>query len=331
MTDTRQSAPNPDSNDATMGLAERIGRALNGRRTSKGWSICCPCPSHGKGHGDSNPSLSISDGDGGRFLAKCHAGCSFEAVIAALEARGLMSEDWRDAQPASTPRPPQPRIPDEYALKIWNSSRPVTPDGIVARYLQGRGITTIGVPPTLREASPLVGRRVMPMMLAALQIQIEGEPFGQIVAVQKTFLNVSQYHKGVTRVNRVNHGSTFDGAVRFGKAEDVLGLAEGTETALSAMQLTGIPVWACLGSQRMAKVAIPKSVRELRIFGDDDEAGRIAVKETIDAHRHRIKVTWHYPPVGFSDWNDALTGFYQPKGINDWRDIAKQQNAEKPA
>ena len=36
------------------------------------------------------------------------------------------------------------------------------------------------------------------------------------------------------------------------------------------MQLTGIPVWACLGAQRMARVAIPDCVKELHVFADND-------------------------------------------------------------
>jgi P4 family phage/plasmid primase-like protien len=35
-------------------------------------------------HADDKPSLSVSEGDGGRILLNCHAGCSFESVIAAL-------------------------------------------------------------------------------------------------------------------------------------------------------------------------------------------------------------------------------------------------------
>jgi putative DNA primase/helicase len=38
----------------------------------------CPCAGHGKGHGDQNPSLSVAEGDHGRVLLKCHAGCRVE-------------------------------------------------------------------------------------------------------------------------------------------------------------------------------------------------------------------------------------------------------------
>ena len=64
------------------------------------------------------------------------------------------------------------------------------------------------------------------------------------------------------------------GAVQLAWPDDVLGIAEGIETALSAAQLFGIPTWACLGASRMATVKIPDSVKTVRIFADNDEAGR---------------------------------------------------------
>ena len=62
--------------------AEAIAKALHGRRTSTGWQCRCPA------HDDQNPSLSITL-KGGKVLFKCHAGCSQEAVLAALAERDL--------------------------------------------------------------------------------------------------------------------------------------------------------------------------------------------------------------------------------------------------
>ena len=49
----------------------------------------CPCLGHGQGKGDNRPSLSIGDGDDGRLLVHCFAGCDQSDVIAALRARGI--------------------------------------------------------------------------------------------------------------------------------------------------------------------------------------------------------------------------------------------------
>jgi phage/plasmid primase-like uncharacterized protein len=96
------------------------------------------------------------------------------------------------------------------------------------------------------------------------------------------------------------------GAVRLGPAGDMLGIAEGIESALSAQQLSGVPCWACIGAGRMHRVAIPDTVRELHIFADNDDPGRAAAERTAHAHRHR-RVVLRFPPEGCKDWNDVLT------------------------
>ena len=47
-------------------------------KTSTGYKACCPA------HDDSSPSLSISETDSGKVVVYCHAGCTQEAVLAAL-------------------------------------------------------------------------------------------------------------------------------------------------------------------------------------------------------------------------------------------------------
>jgi replicative DNA helicase len=61
-------------------LAERLGAKRNG----VGWKSRCPA------HDDSEPSLSIGEGDDGRVLLKCHAGCETDAVCKAI---GISSSD----------------------------------------------------------------------------------------------------------------------------------------------------------------------------------------------------------------------------------------------
>jgi DNA primase len=48
------------------------------RRSARGWSARCPA------HEDKDPSLSVSEGDGGRILVKCFAGCTVKEIVAAL-------------------------------------------------------------------------------------------------------------------------------------------------------------------------------------------------------------------------------------------------------
>lgn len=65
-----------------MTADEVAARLAKPSRTGNGWTACCPA------HEDRTPSLSISDGDKG-VVVKCHAGCSQDAVLSALEAQGI--------------------------------------------------------------------------------------------------------------------------------------------------------------------------------------------------------------------------------------------------
>ena len=63
------------------------------KKSGAGWQAKCP------GHDDRNASLSIREGDGGKVLIHCHAGCTAEAVAAAAGVR--MVDLFPDARPAS--------------------------------------------------------------------------------------------------------------------------------------------------------------------------------------------------------------------------------------
>jgi putative DNA primase/helicase len=58
------------------------------KKTSSGWTVRCPA------HEDGTASLSIAEGDDGRVLLHCHAGCDHTKIVAAL---GLEERDLFDA------------------------------------------------------------------------------------------------------------------------------------------------------------------------------------------------------------------------------------------
>ena len=90
-----------------------------------------------------------------------------------------------------------------------------------------------------------------------------------------------------------------------------MGLAEGIESGMSAMQLFDIPVWAALGS-RLAAVALPPEVIEVQVFADNGDAGRAAAEKAAEAFtRDGRRVALRYPPPAFGDWNDALVAVNQ--------------------
>lgn len=81
-----------------LSAADIAGRIPHAKRQGKGWIARCPA------HDDKNPSLSISSASDGRTLLKCHAGCEFKAVVAALgvSAAQLYPTDSRTQRPMTT-------------------------------------------------------------------------------------------------------------------------------------------------------------------------------------------------------------------------------------
>lgn len=60
-------------------VSEFLARLDAVKRNGVGWIARCPA------HEDGTPSLSVSEGEDGRLLAHCHAGCSFEDILAAAQ------------------------------------------------------------------------------------------------------------------------------------------------------------------------------------------------------------------------------------------------------
>jgi hypothetical protein len=58
--------------------APELAGLLQARRSGAGWSAKCPA------HNDRSPSLSIQEGDGGRTLLRCWAGCSLDSILKEL-------------------------------------------------------------------------------------------------------------------------------------------------------------------------------------------------------------------------------------------------------
>lgn len=92
---------------------------LDGAPAADGFLAHCPA------HEDSTPSLSITE-SGGKILVHCHAGCTQDAVIAAMKERGLWTSGNGDSMHAGAARgkgrPPKPKavpIPED-ALKQLN-------------------------------------------------------------------------------------------------------------------------------------------------------------------------------------------------------------------
>lgn len=277
--------------------ARTIVESLKGTwRQGKG--MCC-CPAHD----DHTPSLSVTLGRKA-ILFHCFAGCSNEDVIAALDRQGIRSRELFDSSGAVTADRQNQADFSPNARRLWQSASAIS-GSPVERYLAQRGLQHAFQQLRYMERTPLGPRgavQFLPAMLAAVTTDMG------IIAVHRTFLDLASGK--LARFERPKRalGSLGFGAVRLAPAvQGRLGLAEGIESALSAMQLFGIPCWATLGNERFGLVSIPENVRELFLFIDNDAGGALAEERALKAYAapNRVIHSRAPAPPGF-DWNDEL-------------------------
>lgn len=264
------------------------------------WGMAC-CVSHA----DAEPSLAIRQ-QGERVLVFCHAGCDQRSVIAALRTMGL----WGEAKPSDGLSVLSPIEVDadcrrriEIAQRIWRETGGGT-GSPVETYLRSRGIT-LPIPADVRY-HPRLKHRYTGLELPAMVCAVRDEA-GEVAGVHRTFIVADGSGKAPISEPKMALGVLARGAVHLAQPTADLGLAEGVESALSAMQLFGIPCWAALGA-RMHKVAVPTCVRRVHVFGDGGPEGKVIAGKAVQAliqrgHRGLLR----FPPPGFKDFNDQLT------------------------
>jgi putative DNA primase/helicase len=263
----------------------------------------CRCPAHD----DRSPSLSVRLGEK-TILFHCFAGCGTPDVIMAL--RRLRLHDRAGVvMPQMRPR----RDMTALALRLWRTSQPIagTP---AEEYLKARGLSG-PFPPALRFNPQTIlgsgaGKRMLPAMIAAVENDLG------MVAVQRTFLDPQDILRKPMPRPKVSLGLFGNAAIRLAPATDELGLAEGIEDALSAMQWFGTPTWALGGVERLAFVAIPPRVRRVIVYGDRGPAAERLLEK---AHHHLTadgRELVSRIPDDHDDWNDALQARQKSSGSN---------------
>lgn len=290
-----------------------IVKALGGLWKPGGGMCLCPA------HADRTPSLSIRVGRHA-LLFKCFAGCETRDVIREIlrfDQDALVHVRRRTNMSQTMGRDMWKR---QRALDIWDQARPIagTPAEI---YLRRRRISLLPSALRYHSRAPLGhgdAAHFRPAMIAALHDGGLHEE-GRFVAIQRTFFDHSDGARRARDLSepRMMFGQPHHGAVILAPANQVLGLAEGIETALSAMMLFAVPVWATLGSERMPHIALPEQVTRLLLFPDNDRAGEIGAANAHAAYAMPSRsIETHYPPAGFKDWNDVLRE--GGEGVRDW-------------
>lgn len=285
--------------------AETIAKALGGRKAGGGWTARCPA------HDDHEPSLSIREGDGGKVLVRCHAGCDQTQVIGALRSRGLWSEGGRRHVGKSAPRRAATKQPDMddakrtlAAATIWRASLPAA-DTPVQSYLVSRGLH-LSPPLILRFHGGLrhPSGGIWPAMVALVTRGTDDAP----QAIHRTFLARDGGGKAPVDPQKMMLGPCRGGTVRLAASGDVLMIGEGIETCLAAMQATGHPAWAALSTSGLRALDLPTEVRNVIVLADGDDPGEAAARDCAwrwKREGRRVRIA--RPPQGM-DFNDMLMG-----------------------
>jgi hypothetical protein len=126
------------------------------------------------------------------------------------------------------------------------------------------------------------------------------------LAIHRTFLSPDGAGKAPIEPARMMLGPCRGGAVRLAAPGNPLLIGEGIETCLAAMQATGHSAWAALSTSGLRALDLPRTVREVIVLADGDDAGEAAADDcarrwTREGRRVRIAL----PPPG-RDFNDLL-------------------------
>jgi len=275
-----------DAEIRAKNIVEKLGGIWRGSRGE------CLCPAHD----DSSPSLSVRLGDTA-ILFHCFAGCTPVEVMKALERNKL-----HDRTAMEMPEVKSKRDMGALAVRLWKASVPIA-GTLAEEYLLARGLSSPYSkalrfnPATILGSGPT--KRIMPAMIAAAENDIG------VTAVQRTFLDPEDVLRKPIPKPKVSLGLIGSAAIRLAPATDELGLAEGIEDALSAMEWFGTPTWALGGVERLAFVAIPERVRRVIVYADRGRAAERLLEKARDHLTANGRELIPRLPQHHDDWNDA--------------------------
>jgi putative DNA primase/helicase len=286
--------------------AQRIVAALNGKWFGSYGTVCCVS------HEDGRPGLKLRDGEKGRLLVSCYAGCEPGRILAELRRRGLLDVEHAaervraagDERRGAEERERRRRT--DCALAIWRGARAAR-GSIVEVYLRTRAIS-LEVPPTIK-FHPSLKHAPTGLVLTAMVAAVQASD-RRIVGVHRTFLRADGRDKAPVSEAKLTLGPVSGGAVRLAAAAAEIAVAEGIETALSFMQATGIPTWAALSTSGMQAIVLPPPPTATTVYlavdVDANRAGEIAAEAAarrFDAEGRKVKLA---RPVVGRDFNDAI-------------------------
>lgn len=279
----------------------------------------CACPMCG---GRDRFRFDDRDGRGTYFCSGCGAG---DGVRLAM---GITGQDFKATAEqierlagVVQPTASKPERTDDEKLaalrRVWQGSKPIQRgDDKAYLYLAGRGLRLHDLPENVRLHPALRYKDddhqgVYPAMVATVTA-----PDGKAASLHRTY--ISEGRKApVTTPKKLMQGLPLAGsAIRLTAVSQVLGIAEGVETALAASELFEMPVWSCVSAQGIESFEPPAGVREVIVFADND--ANFAGQKAAFAAAHRLKLK------GFE------VEVVVPEIVGDWLDQLRRQKGLPP-
>jgi putative DNA primase/helicase len=251
-------------------------------------------------------------GDGFRLLERVHGWTFSEArqrVLSAADLDDSPAKPMRTVLTAAIDSKPTKANPPLRVRSIGRTACPVADCPDAVSYLASRVLWPLPEGCQLRahvgvdywENGQSIGRH--PALVADVR-----DSAAELVTMHLTYLEDGQKYTRHEPRKILSPLTAREGcAVRLMAATDVLGIAEGIETALSAAAIENLPVWAALNTSLLAKFEPPAALERLVIFADRDEAGLLAAGRLMERLQGRIRCELRVPPAPHKDFNDVLT------------------------
>lgn len=191
--------------------------------------------------------------------------------------------------------------------RIWNDAEPVSKGDPVWLYLNRRiGLELIPACLRFHPALPYVdGESVdyFPALVAAVS-----NHENQGIGVHRIYLTSAGEKAPVEKAKKLMAGRPLNGgSIKLGAAGEVLGIAEGIETALAASRKFSVPVWAAISAGLLEQWMPPESVKTVIVFGDNDASYTGQASAYALAKKLRLKgvnADVRIPELVGTDWAD---------------------------
>jgi len=269
----------------------------------------------GPGHSPRDRSLSLALGDRGQVLWHSFAGDTWASVgpylasLGVVQGRGGAQEEI-NAEREKRREAKELELGEKRAIAraLWRAAQPIA-GSLAEIYLKTRGIDSVpdGADLRFHPTAPFTpyapDYRRWPTMVGAITAAD-----GEIIGAHLTFLKRDGSGKAPIDPSRKVIGSQKGGAIRLGKTQATVVVAEGVETALSAAARCGASAVAAISAGNLACFEPAEGVDGVLIAFDRDPNGvgqRDARKLMSRLNRKGVGAMLLEPPAGFSDWNEA--------------------------